>query len=99
MLGVSRLDNVWTAMLAIEQHFKSYPQAKDTVDGARFWCDAYGVAASRSVVEEALNGLMELGVVKQQAYGRSGRVAYSRIPGVEIAAPDLREFLRSKLSA
>lgn len=99
MLGVSRLDSVSMAMLAIEQHFKKYPQAKDTVDGARFWCDAYGVATSQSIVEEALKWLMELGVVKQQTYGRSGRVAYSRIPGVEIEGTNLREFLRSKLSA
>lgn len=75
-------------MLAIEQYLKDYPQAKDTVEGVRFWCDANSVCASRSVVEEALRGLVELGIVKQRIAGRSGRVIYSRIPEVESEAPD-----------
>lgn len=96
---MSRLDNVMMAMLAIEQHFKKFPQAKDTVEGIRFWCDGYGVEASRSIVEEALKGLVELGMVKQQTYRWSGRVAYSRVPGVEITVPNFREFLRDQRTA
>ena len=86
-------------MFAIEQHFTRCPQAKDTVDGVRFWCDAYGVSASRSVVEEALTELVELGVAKRQTYEQSRRVVYSWISGVEIAVPGLQEFLRSKWTA
>jgi len=100
---VGQFDSVWTAMLAIERHFRCYPQAKDTVEGARFWCDAYGVRVSRSVVEEALRRFVKLGMVRQRTYGRSGgrsgQVVYSWIPGVEDVMPDSDADLGTKLTA
>ena len=99
MCGVGQFDSVWAAMLAIERHFRCYPQAKDTVEGARFWCDAYGVCVSRSVVEEALRRFVKLGMVRQRTYGWSGQVVYSWIPEVEDVTPDSDADLGTKWTA
>jgi len=82
--------DVTAAVEAIKKYLRVSPEAKDTVDGAKFWCVRYGVMASRAVVQEALNVLVEEGVVRQRAYSQSGRVMYSRGPGVESLDHDIR---------
>lgn len=74
---------VSAAVEAIGKYLDAFPAAKDTVEGAQFWCVRYGVVASRGVVQEALTRLVDQGVVRRQSPSRSGRVVYSRFPNTE----------------